>query len=249
MSVYLKVLPAVLLDPDVLLQLGQNITSIVRNSLILDRRMEELCDAIDREGRTLNEVLLRNQLTPIHADVDHAAIGCERACSLLKAGIQQYLFHPEADFRSSALKLHITIKQVKDEVKSSGYDISGNRIKVILERLASKELQIFLTNLNLLPFYTALKSQYTTFSETLHEYKLLQQREQLPTLRSTIALYGMLIDTLIANVRFENYQLLHRVQSVLTQIELVVSEAMETMIERQNESNDIAVESEDAILA
>lgn len=249
MSVYLKVLPAVLLDPDVLLELGQSISSIVRNSLILDRRMEELCDSMDREGRTLNEVLIRNQLTPVHADLDHAAIGCERACSLLKAGIQQFLFHSDASFRSSALNLYHTIQKVRNGVKTSGYDISEDRIKEILKHLDSKEAQNNLTKLDLLPFYDVLKSEFTTFSKTLQEFKLLQHPEQLPSLRSTIALYGMLIDTLIANVRFENYQLLHRVQSILTQIESVVSNAMETMIERLNETDTTPVESEEAMLA
>jgi hypothetical protein len=248
MSVYLKVLPAVLLDPDVLLHLGQNICAIVRHSLILDRRMEELCDAIEREGRTLNEVILRNQLTPIHADLDMATIGCERACSLLKAGIQQYLFHDESDYRSSALILHRTIRKVREENQAGGYDISGNRIKVIIDRFSTEKIQTVLTHLDLTHLFHSLKTEYQKFSALLKEFNLLKQSEQLPTLRSTMALYGMLIDTLIANVRFENYQLLHRVESILCQIESVVTEAMETMIERLCET-DSAIDSEEAILA
>lgn len=249
MSVYLKVVPAVLLDPDILLRLGQSICTIVRSSLILDRRMEEICDAIEREGRTLNEVILHNQLTPLHADLDMAAIGCERAYSLLKAGIQQNVLHCESQYRSSAMVLHQTIQKIREENRSGGYDISGNRIKIIIDRLSTEEVQAVLIKLDLIHLFNSLNTEYERFSKLLAEYNHLGQPEQLPTLRSTMALYGMLIDTLIANVRFENYQLLHRVESILMQIESVMTEAMEIMVDRQNETHTTSIDNREAMLA
>jgi hypothetical protein len=244
MSVYLKVLPAVLLDPDVLLELGQKICTIVRDSLILDRRMEEICASIEREGRTLRFVIERNKTSPFTADLDDAAIVCEKACSLLKAGLQTILLQNNPEHHSEALKLHHAIEEFEKSCQKQGYDNSGDRIKEIVVNLGKEEFQHYLYNLNLYSFFDDLKAAYQRFETIKMENNLIQKSEQLPTLRSTIALYGMLIDTLIANVRFENYQLLHRVESVLTQIEKVVSEAMRTTLEKQKVSKNYSSSAE-----
>jgi hypothetical protein len=247
MSVYLKVLPAVLLDPDILLIIGQKICSIVRETLILDRRMEEICAAIEREGRTLTEVLARNVTSPFAADFDVAVLACEKACSLLKAGVQLNLLNNDSERGSSALLLYNTLEKQAKHAHKAVYNISGDRIRDIIVNLESDLMQQSLLQLGLYPFFEDLKEAYERFETIQIENKLSQKKEQLPTLRSTVALYGMLIDTLIANVRFENYQLLHRVESVLLRIEAVVAEAMETTIKRQKVFNDSLLSVEPAM--
>ena len=226
MSVYLKVLPAILLEPDVLLKLGQSICMIVRESLILDRRMDELCTALEREGRTLKEVINRNNRTPNSAYFDEAAIACEKACALLKAGIQLYVLHQDPVYRIPAQKLLISIDCQGRHLQKSGYNISNDRIRDIIVNLESPQMQQALTVLKINLLYNDLKESYTRLESIRFETECIDRPEQMPTLRSTIALYGMLIDTLIANVRFENYQMLHRVESVLLRIEAAVSDAM-----------------------
>lgn len=238
MSVYLKVLPAVLLDPDVLLELGQKVCTIVRDSLILDRRMEEICTSIEREGRTLRFVIERNKTSPFAADLDNAAIACEKACSLMKAGLQTILLHKNSEHHPDALKLHHSIEDFEKSCHKKGYDNSGERIREIVVNFEKEEFQRSLYLLNLHPFFEDLKEAYHRFETIKTENELIRESERLPTLRSTIALYGMLIDTLIANVRFENYQLLHRVESVLTQIEKVVSEAMKSTLQKEKSISD-----------
>ena len=232
MSVYLKVLPAVLLDPDVLLILGQKICSIVRETLILDRRMEEICIAIEREGRTLNDVIDRITTTPFSSALDDAALGCEKVCSLLKAGIQLNLFLPDSKRVAQASLLYNVLENQDKCIQSEGYQCS-DRMSDILRTLEADQMQQALLYLDLLPFYHELKDVYKRFETVLFENSLIKQPDQLPNLRSTIALYGMLVDTLIANVRFENYQLLHRVEIVLKRIETAIGEATNTMVQRQ----------------
>jgi hypothetical protein len=238
MSVYLKVLPAVLLDPEVLLELGQKICTIVRESLILDRRMEEICTALEREGRTLKEVIARNICSPYTADLDDAAIACEKACSLLKAGIQLNVLHHNQEYRMPAQRLLHSIDNQGKYIQKTGYDISNDRIRDIIVNLESPKMQQALVSLKLHELFNDLIEAYNRFESIKLENGVISKEEQMPTLRSTIALYGMLIDTLIANVRFENYQLLHRVESVLTKIETAVAEAMEINITRQKSETD-----------
>ncbi|MBN1578093.1 MAG: hypothetical protein JW913_16145 [Chitinispirillaceae bacterium] len=237
MSVYLKVLPAVLLDPDVLLILGRKICSIVRETLILDRRMEDICNAIEREGRTLSEVLDRMTASPFAADLDEAALACEKACSLLKAGIQLNLLVSDSERGIQAFLLYNAIENQGKYIQKDGYQ-PGDRISTIIVNLESDQMQQALLSLNLYPFFEDLKETYGRFETIQLENTLFPKTEQLPTLRSTVALYGMLVDTLIANVRFENYQLLHRVETVLIRIETVVAEATETIVQRHIELND-----------
>ncbi|MBN1308807.1 MAG: hypothetical protein JXA18_12865 [Chitinispirillaceae bacterium] len=231
MSVYLKVLPAVLLDPDVLLVLGRKICSIVRETLILDHRMEEICTAIEREGRTLNEVLDRITISPFAAELDEAALACEKACSLLKAGIQLNLLVSDPERVSQALLLHNAIENQNRYIRKNGYR-PVDRIRTIIVNLESEQMQRALLSLNLYPFFDDLKKAYERFDTLQLEHALVPKTTKLPTLRSTIALYGMLVDSLIANVRFENYQLLHRAELVITRMEAVVAEATETMVQR-----------------
>lgn len=238
MSVYLKVLPAVLLAPEVLLDLGQKICLIVRDTLILDRRMEDICNAIEREGRTLKEVIDRDTTSPFTADLDDAALCCEKACSLLKAAIQLHLFHSDALHVSNAMLLYQVMEGKAKRSSRNGSTAVSDRIREIITALGSEPMQRALVSLNLQSDFNELQCAFQKCETICFENNLLHKTEQLPTLRSTIALYGMLIDTLIANVRFENYQLLHRVETVLARIETVVAEAMEVTVRRQLASSD-----------
>jgi hypothetical protein len=233
MSVYLKVLPAVMLEPDILLNLGKKITSIVRESLILDRRMEEICTAIDREGRTLTEVIHRNNSVTFTGELDDAAIACEKSCSLLRAAVQVYFLHQNPENISAVQCLHQILEKKESSGKKSSNALSSDRFKDIIVELESYDAQSALEMLHLVSFYDALKIAYERYEATIFERRFAPQTELLPTLRSSIALYGMLIDTLIANVRFENYRLLHRVQSVLSQIEIVINEAVSVSARQQ----------------
>jgi hypothetical protein len=238
MSVYLKVLPAVLIEPEVLLDLGQKICLIVRDSLILDRRMEDICKAIEREGRTLKEVINRDTTSPFTADLDDAALACEKACSLLKTAIQLNLFHPDAVRASKAVSLYDIFEGKRKSSTRNSSSIVSDRIRDIITALGTDQMQEALTALNLQESYKVLQGAFQKCETVFFENNLLHKNEQLPTLRSTIALYGMLIDTLIANVRFDNYQLLHRVESVLVRIEAVVAEAMRATVTRQMATTD-----------
>jgi hypothetical protein len=233
MSVYLKVLPAVLLEPDVLLDLGQKICLIVRDTLILDRRMEDICNAIEREGRTLKEVIDRDTTSPFTADLDEAALSCEKACSLLKAAVQHNLFDADSPRVSSAMQLYGVLEGKRKNSSRSGNSPVSERIRDIITSLGTEQMQQALTMLHLQKNFQTLRDTFQTCETVYFENNLLHKTEQLPTLRSIIALYGMLIDTLIANVRFENYLLLHRVETVLARIETVVAEAMEETVRRQ----------------
>lgn len=247
MSVYLKVLPAVMLEPDILLKLGIKITAIVRDSLILDRRMEEICSALDREGRTLNEVIKRNTALVFTGEIDEAAIACEKSCSILKAAIQVHFLRQNPENIAEIQLLHQIIEKPGKISNRTVYAISSERIKDIIENLDTLEAQEALSTLHLESFYEELKTAYERLESVLFESRFTPQPEQLPTLRSSIALYGMLLDSLIANVRFENYQLLHRVQSVLFQIETVVSEAVSISVKRQKEQHPFQVTSQQAL--
>lgn len=246
MSVYLKVLPAVLLEPGVLLDLGQKICLIVRDTLILDRRMEDICKAIEREGRTLKEVIDRDTTSPFTADLDEAALSCEKACSLLKAAIQQNLFIADSVRVSNAMQLYKIMEGKRKHSSRSGNSPVSDRIREIIVVLGSVQMQQILASLQLMDLYRYLQTAFQKCETIYLENNLLHKTEQLPTLRSIIALYGMLIDTLIANVRFENYQLLHRAETVLARIENVVAEAMEETVRRQIVINDPSAVSETA---
>lgn len=225
MSAYLKVLPAVLLEPEVLFSLGQKLCLIVRDSLLLDARMEDICSAIEREGRTLNEVISRS--TIYSSDIDRAAIACEKAVSLLKTGVQIHLFQEDEHRHATAMVLNSTIENPGKHLSKSGYTISGDRIRDIIINLESERMQQALSELHLVAFFEDLKKCYRQYEIIQLENEVNHKEEILPTLRSTVSLYGMLIDTLIANVRFENYRLLHRVDPVISRIETVVNEAVE----------------------
>lgn len=235
MSAYLKIMPAVLLDPDVLFLLGQKICIIVRDTLLLDPRMEDICSAIEREGRTLCEVLSRT--SPLSTNLDQATISCEKACSLLKFGIQLNLLQDDAERHAAAINLISTLENSEKHLQKNGYDISGDRIRDIIVNLESDQMQQALLKLNLQTFFDTLKEKYRQFEIVQIENEINHKPEALPTLRSTVSLYGMLIDTLIANVRFENYRLLHRVEPVLARIETAVTEAMETVFKQNKELN------------
>ena len=245
MSAYLKVLPAVLLDPEVLFFLGQKISLIVRDNLLLDPRLEDICSAIEREGRTLCEVIARS--SPVISDMDRAAIACEKSCSLLKTGIQLNLFQNDPERRAAAQLLLNAIENPEKYLQKSGYDISNDRIRDIIVNLESDSMAQALEKLHLNHFYDELKEKYRQFEVILIENPVDRNIETLPTLRSTIALYGLLIDTLIANVRFENYRLLHRVEPVLARIECVVSEALETTL-KQNGKIQAYIKDEELII-
>ncbi len=235
MSLYLKVIPAVLLEPDVLLCLGRKICSIVRDSLILDRRMEEICLALEREGRTFGQVIARNNTSAITANLDEAAVACEKSCSLLKAGIQLNLLNHDEQYRIPAHLLQIAIELHGNDPRRQESTEPGNRIRNIIATLETEQMLKALQILNLQRLFEDLKNAFQKFEAILAEKNRIHEQAQMPSLQSTIALYGMLVDTLIANVRFENYQLLHRVESVLMRIETAVKKAMEINIERQRE--------------
>lgn len=235
-----------MLEPDILLDLGKQITSIVRDSLILDRRMEEICTALDREGRMLSEVIDRNNSIIYTGEIDDAAIACEKACSLLKAAIQVYFLQHNSNTVTATQLLHQIIESHGRVTNKSAGAISSERIKDILDGLETNDAQAALATLHLVSFYEDLKIAFERLEATLFEKRFTTQPEKLPTLRSSVALYGMLIDTLIANVRFENYQLLHRVQSVLSQIETVISKAVSDSVHRQKEQPQFAIESQQA---
>lgn len=240
MSAYLKILPAVLLEPDVIYFLGQKLCLIVRDTLILDPRMEDICSAIEREGRTLCEVLSRK--TTYASEIDHLAIACEKSCSLLKTGIQLNLFQSIPERHTAALMLFNTIENPDKYLLKTGYDISGDRIRDIVVNLESEQMQRALQKLHMSDFFEDLKQKYQQFEIIQLENEVNHKPEMLPTLRSTIALYGMLIDTLITNVRFENYRLLHRVESVLNRIEAVVAEAIEATYKKNVKLNSYITE-------
>jgi len=235
MSAYLKVLPAVLLDPEVLFFLGQKICLIVRDSLILDQRLDDICTAIEREGRTLCEVISRT--TPQATDIDRAAIACEKSCSLLKTGIQLNLLLNDPERHAAALLLINTIENPEKYLKKSGYDISNDRIRDIIVNLESESMLKALEMLNLIHFFEELKEGYRQFEVIQIENEANRKPELLPTLRSTVSLYGILIDTLIANVRFENYRLLHKVEPILNRIETVIAEALEASCKQNSKLN------------
>lgn len=245
MSAYLKVLPAVLLDPEVLFFLGQKICLIVRDTLMLDPRLEDICTAIEREGRTLCEVISRT--TPQATDIDRAAIACEKSCSLLKTGIQLNLFQNDPERHAAALQLLATMENPEKYLKRSGYDISNDRIRDIIVNLESQHMIKALYMLNLLHFFEELKESYRQFEIIQIENEVNRKNEVLPTLRSTISLYGILIDTLIANVRFENYRLLHKVEPVLDRIETAITEALEATYRQNSKLNAYIKETEVAV--
>ena len=235
MSVYLKVVPAVMLEPDILLDLGINITSLVRKSLILDLRMEEICNSIDREGRTLDKIISRNAGNPLTGEIDEAAIACEKSCSQLKAAVQLHYLQPPGMYPDEVQLLHGIFEKPAKISSKNAYSLSSERISDIIGHLESIAAQEALSTLHLDGFYDDLKSKFEVFESMLAATPAPEVPEQLPTLRSSIALYGMLLDTLIANVRFENYRQLHRVQSILSQIETVISGAVDASVKKQHE--------------
>lgn len=234
MSVHLKVLPAVLIDPDVLLATGKKICLIVRNALILDHRMEEICCAIDQEGRTLSEVLSRTRFAPCIAEQDQLGIACGKACSLLKTAVQLNLFQNDPERQEAAHQIQTVFDLLDKQSARHGYDISSDRIRDSLINLESDQLQEAIATINCQPFFEQLSETYQRYETAQLQTSYLAHAEQIPSLRSTIGLYGMLLDTLIANVRFENYRLLHRVEAVLVQIETVLIEATESAANNQN---------------
>ena len=232
MSVHLKVVPAVMLEPDILLDLGINITSLVRSSLILDHRMEEICNSIDREGRTLDKIISRNTSDSSTGRIDEAAIACEKSCSLLKAAVQLHYLQ-ETNICSDEIHLLYTLfeKPAKISTKNA-YSLSSERIRDIIGHLDTIEAREALSLLHLTAFYEDLKNKFDVFQSMLTATPDFEVPEQLPTLRSSIALYGMLLDTLLANVRFENYRQLHRVESILSQIETIIAQAIEASVKK-----------------
>ena len=247
MSVYLKVLPAVMLEPDILLNLGQKITSIVRESLILDRRMEEICTALEREGRTLQEVIERNNTMVFTGEIEEAAIASEKACSLFKAVVQLLFLQQNEEYSSHVQLLYETLEKPGKISNKTIYSISSERIRDIVEKLDTEEAREAIVALHMEHFFEDLKSSFDHFETVLFECRFTPKTEQLPTIRSSIALYGMLLDTLIVNVRFENYQLLHRVQSVLSRIETVVTEAVAESVSRQKDRKQFPATIEQAL--
>lgn len=233
MSVYLKVVPAVMLEPDILLDLGNNITSVVRSSLILDQRMEEICASIDREGRTLDKIISRNADQLSTGKTDEAAIACEKSCSLLKAAVQLHYLKQSEMYSEEIQHLYDLFEKPVKISSKNAYSLSSERIRDIIEHLDTIESREALALLHLEDFYLELKNKFETFAALLSDEPVPETSGQLPTLRSSIALYGMLLDTLIANVRFENYHQLHRVESILSQIETVIAEAVTASVQRQ----------------
>lgn len=234
MSVHLKVLPAVLIDPDVLLATGIKICTLVRQALILDHYMEEICCAIDQEGRTLSEVLSRTRSAPFLAEQDQLEIACGKACSLLKTAVQLNLFQNDPERQDAAHLIQNVFDHLDKQSARQGYDISSDRIRDSIVNLESDQLKEAIATINCQHFFEQLVETYQRYETAQMQTSYLAHAEQIPSLRSTIGLYGMLIDTLIANVRFENYRLLHRVESVLMQIETVLIEATESATSSQN---------------
>lgn len=237
-----------MLEPDILLNLGTQITSLVRNSLILDRRMEELCASIDREGRTLERIINRNTAFAEKGEVEEAAISCEKSCSLLKAAIQLHFLQQAPEFTDAVRLLYSILEKPTKFSNKNAYSLSSDRIRDIIDNLDSIEAREALTALHLDSFFNDLTTRFDRFQGLLREGDCQDQSEQLPTLRSSISLYGMLLDTLIANVRFENYQLLHRVQSILAKIEGIISEAIIRSVERQQQRDQHLLEPESAFI-
>ena len=234
MSVYLKVVPAVMLEPDILLALGRKITSLVRDSLILDRRMEEICSSIEREGRTLDRIIIRNNDLVSTGEVEEAAIACEKSCSLLKTAVGFHFLRQDPDHLAAIRLLYPIFEKPARISQKNAYSLSSERIRDIIDNLDTIEAREALSLLHLDAFYEDLKHRFDRFASMLASDETFSaSHEHLPTLRSSIALYGMLLDTLIANVRFENYQLLHRVESILSKIETILSEGITESVERQ----------------
>ncbi len=235
-----------MLEPDILLNLGTQITSLVRNSLILDRRMEELCASIDREGRTLKRIISRNTSFAEKGTIEEAAISCEKSCSLLKAAVQLHFLQQDPEFTDMVRLLYSILEKPTKISNKNAYSLSSERIRDIIANLDSIEAREALATLHLDSFFNDLTTRFDRFQGLLREGDDQDQNEQLPTLRSSISLYGMLLDTLIANVRFENYQLLHRVQSILAKIEGIISEAVIRSVERQQQRDRRSIEPEPA---
>ena len=224
-----------MLEPDILLALGRKITSLVRDSLILDRRMEEICSSIEREGRTLDRIINRNNDLVSTGEVEEAAIACEKSCSLLKTAVGFHFLRQDPEHLAAIRLLYPIFEKPARISQKNAYSLSSERIRDIIDNLDTIEAREALSLLHLNTFYEDLKRRFDRFASMLasDETFSASHEQQLPTLRSSIALYGMLLDTLIANVRFENYQLLHRVESILSKIETILSEGITESVERQ----------------
>ena len=249
MSVYLKVVPAVMLEPDILLDLGNKITSLVRESLILDRRMEEICASIEREGRTLEKIISRNSDLVSTGEIEEAAIACEKSCSLLKAAVQLHFLQQNPEHSEAVGLLHTIFEKPAKISNKTVYSLSRERIRDIIDHLDTLEAGEALSLLHLDDFFEDLKIRFDRFELILFQNNTSAPPDNIPTLRSSIALYGMLLDTLIANVRFENYQLLHRVQSILSRIETILSSAVTRSVERQRQRDLVSAETGSAFAA
>ncbi len=228
MSVLLKSVPTVLFDPDVLLELGQKICRIIRETLILDPKMEDICNAVEREGRTLKDILERNKASTFTKEYEETAMRCERAYILLKTAIRINCFRNDSEHSNHALSLY---KVFETPIKKRKRWIE--RIKEVIVILETAQMQNALMYLELLPFYRELKEEFERYETFRQESALINQPDPLPSIRAAASLYGDLLDTLTANVRFVNYQMIHQAELVVNRIESVVNEAVITMIKRQ----------------